>query len=120
MGNDAVDLVQGALQVPDDPIGIYRHLVGIQDRRPFSQPLLFEFRNFGGHRGLVLAAFFADLRLYLFDHRLQGQLRVSGQPDVNGKVFVDVLDTVRVVDNDLSTGNGLAIAREGHAGTDGE
>ena len=72
MGDDAVHLVQVALQLADNSIGVDRRLVGIQNLFPVGHPLVFQFGNLGRHLGLVPSAILANLRSHFLNHCLQG------------------------------------------------
>ena len=43
VGDDAVLMVQGTLQLPDHSIGVYRHLVRVQEGCPLGQPAVSAF-----------------------------------------------------------------------------
>ena len=69
---------------------------------------------------MALAAVLTNLRFDLLDHGLQGQLCIPGESNVNGKVLIDVFDTLDIVDDDLTIGDGLSVAGSGHTRSNGE
>ena len=66
--------------------------------------------DFSGYVALSLPTAVAELGLYLFDEHLDGQLGITWQPDLNAVVLVEILDTLRIVNDDLPGGDGLTIA----------
>ena len=115
VGDDAVFLVQVTLDLADHSVGVDRNIVRIQQRGPFGDPPVSDPLDLGSHLGLTLTAVLAGLSFDLFNHGLQSQLGVARQADIDGEIFVDVFDTLHVVNDDLAVGDGLAVAGPGHA-----
>ena len=120
MGDDAVFLVQIAFQLADNPVGVNRLLVGVENLGPIGHPLVIEFGDLGGDVGLASAAVLSYLTFHFLNHCLEGQLRVAGEANVHRKIFVQVFAALRVMNDDLAVGYRLAIARPGHAGANRE
>jgi hypothetical protein len=113
--DDAVLLVDVALQLADDTVGVDGHLVGVEERRPLCEPRVLDLGDLGRHLALPLAAVLAELGLDLLDQHLDREPGVARQPHLHAVVLVDVLDALGVVDHDLAVRDRLPVAGAGEA-----
>ena len=77
-------------------------------------PRFLEYGNVCSDLRFALSSIFAELGFGFLNHSLQRQLGIAGQSDVNGEVFVDILNTFGVLDDDLAVRDRLTVMGVGH------
>ena len=118
VGDDRPGLVQRGVDLVDDAVGVDRHLVGLEQRRPLLHPLLPLSGDPVAHAGVP--GRLADGRLDLVDDHCERLLGVARQAHVYALLLVDVVYVVGVLDERLARRDRLTVAGVGEAGADGE
>ena len=118
VGDNRPGLVQRGVDLVDDPIGVDRDLVGLEQRCPLLHPLLPLGRDPVAYAGV--SGSLADGRLDLVYDHLEGRLGIARQPNVDALLLVYILDVVGVLDEHLTRWDRLSISRVSQAGAYGE